>query len=152
MVTRQLYFSISIHPPVFDNLLGLFHPYLYQFHSFYIMWIFEMRCYYINHSLSFLSENYFIHLGHMTHISISKLTIIGSDNGLLPGWHQAIIWTNARILLIGHLGTNLREIVIEVCIFSFKNAFENVVRKMGAISSRPLCIKPSFLSTVLIWI
>ena len=27
----------------------------------------------------------------------SKLTIIGSDNGLAPGQHQAIIWTNAGI-------------------------------------------------------
>ena len=27
--------------------------------------------------------------------------IIGSDNGLAPGRSQAIIWTNARILLIG---------------------------------------------------
>ena len=29
--------------------------------------------------------------GRMTHICVSKLTIIGSDNGLSPGWHQAII-------------------------------------------------------------
>ena len=34
------------------------------------------------------------------HICISKLTIIASDNGLLPGRRQAIIWTNAWILLI----------------------------------------------------
>ena len=34
----------------------------------------------------------------------SKLTTIGSDNGLSPGQPQAIIWTNAGILLIGHLG------------------------------------------------
>ena len=32
---------------------------------------------------------------------ISKLTIIGSDNDLYPGRHQAIIWTNPRMLLIG---------------------------------------------------
>ena len=29
------------------------------------------------------------------------ITIIGSDNGLWSGRHQAIIWTNAGILLIG---------------------------------------------------
>ena len=51
--------------------------------------------------------------------SIEKI-IIGSDNGLLPGRHQAIIWTNARILLIGHLGKNFSEILIEIRIFSFK--------------------------------
>ena len=35
--------------------------------------------------------------------------IIGSDNGLLLGRRQAIIWTNAGILFIGHLGTKLSE-------------------------------------------
>ena len=34
------------------------------------------------------------HWGQVTHICISKLTIIGSGDGLLPGQHQAIIWTN----------------------------------------------------------
>ena len=29
--------------------------------------------------------------------SVLKLTIVGSDNGLLPGRHQAINWTNAGI-------------------------------------------------------
>ena len=36
----------------------------------------------------------------MTHTCITKLTIIGSDNGLSPGRRQAIVWTNAGILLI----------------------------------------------------
>ena len=53
-------------------------------------------------------------------ICMSKLTIIGSDNGLVPGRHQAIIWTNAGILLIGPLGTNYSQILIEIHIFSFK--------------------------------
>ena len=56
----------------------------------------------------------------MTHIWVGKLTIIGSDNGLSPGQRQAIIWTNAGILLIGHLGTNFSEILIEINTFSFK--------------------------------
>ena len=56
----------------------------------------------------------------MTHICIGKLTIIGSDNGLLPGRHQAIIGTNAGILLIGPLGTNLSEILIGIQTFSLK--------------------------------
>ena len=34
------------------------------------------------------------------HICIGKLTIIGSDNDLSPGWHQAIIWTNAGISIV----------------------------------------------------
>ena len=40
--------------------------------------------------------------------------IIGSDNGLLPGRHQAIIWTNAGILLTEPLGTNFNEMFIEI--------------------------------------
>ena len=55
----------------------------------------------------------------MTRICISKLTIMGSDNGLSPSRHQAIIWTNAGILLIGPLGTNFSEILIKVYTFSF---------------------------------
>ena len=66
----------------------------------------------------------------VTHICISKLTKIGLDNGLFPDRRQAIIWTNAGILVIGPLGTNVSEIVIET-------AFENVVWKMAAILSRP---------------
>ena len=54
------------------------------------------------------------HWGRVTHISVIKLTIIGSDNGLLPGRHQALIWTNAGILVIGPLGINLSEILIEI--------------------------------------
>ena len=58
--------------------------------------------------------------GRVTHVCVSKLTIIGSDNGLLPYQRQAIIWTNAGLLLIGPLGTNLSEILIEILTFSFK--------------------------------
>ena len=55
----------------------------------------------------------------MTHICVSELTIIGSDNGLSPGRHQAIIWTNDGILLIGTLGTNFSEILFGIQTFSF---------------------------------
>ena len=46
--------------------------------------------------------------------AVNRLTIIGSDNGLSPGRRQAIIWTNAGILLIGPLATNFNEILIEI--------------------------------------
>ena len=59
------------------------------------------------------------HLGRVTHICVSKLTIIGSDNGLSPGRRQAIIWTNGGILVIGPLGTN-SEIWIKIGRFSLK--------------------------------
>ena len=63
------------------------------------------------------------HWGRVTHICVSKLTIIASDNGLSPGRRQAIIWTNDGILLIGTLGTNFNEILIEIHTFSFKKMY-----------------------------
>ena len=38
------------------------------------------------------------HWGRGTHICVSELTIIGSDNGLSPGRRQAIMWNNAGLL------------------------------------------------------
>ena len=58
--------------------------------------------------------------GRVTHICA---TIIGSDNGLSPGQHQAIIWTNTGILLIGTLGTNFSKTLIEIHAFSFKKMY-----------------------------
>ena len=61
-----------------------------------------------------LYYSWLTHWGRVTHICVSKLTIIGSDNGLSPDRRQAIIWTNAGLsLLIGPLGTNFSEILIE---------------------------------------
>ena len=60
------------------------------------------------------------HWGWVMYICVSKLTIIGSDNGLSPGRHQAIIWSNAGILLSEPLGANFSEILIEIYTFSFK--------------------------------
>ena len=44
------------------------------------------------------------HWGRVMHKCVSKLAIIGSDNGLSPGQRQVIIRTSAGILLIGHVG------------------------------------------------
>ena len=55
----------------------------------------------------------------MTHLCDSKLDHHWFSNGLSPGRHQAIIWTNTGILLIGRLGRNLSGILIETHIFSF---------------------------------
>ena len=46
----------------------------------------------------------------MTHIYLSKIIIIGSDNGLSLGRRQAIVWTSAGILLIEPLEINLSEV------------------------------------------
>ena len=60
------------------------------------------------------------HWGRVTHICVGKLTIFGSDNGFSPERRQAIIWTNAGILIIGPLGTNFSEILIEIHFHSRK--------------------------------
>ena len=79
----------------------------------------------------------------MTHICVSKLTIIGR--------RQAIIWTSAGILLIGPSGTNSSEIVIAIYTFSFKQKYF----KMSSVKWRPSCLglneliwQPSVKATV----
>ena len=70
------------------------------------------------------------------HICVSKLTIIGSGNYLSPGQHQAIIWNSAGILLIGPLGTNFSEILIEILTFSLKKMHMNVT----SAKRQPFCL------------
>ena len=79
---------------------------------------------------------YLTHWGRVTHICVSKLTTIGSYNGLLPSRRQAIIWTNARILLIRTLGTKFSEILSEIHAFSFKK----IHLKMSSGKWRPFCL------------
>ena len=82
----------------------------YMLHIFKVIRFEQFRT--IEHTLT--------HCGHVIHVCVSKLTIISSDNGLSPGRRQAIIWTNAGILLIGNLGTNFSEILSKINTFSFK--------------------------------
>ena len=77
-----------------------------------------------------------IHWGRGTHICVCKLTTVDSDNGLSPGRRQAIIWTNARILLIGPLVTNFSDSLIGIQTFSLKKCFWN-----GVYLSRPQWVK-----------
>ena len=77
--------------------------------------------------------------GRVMHICVNELTIIGSDNGLLPGCVKPLSDTDG-LLLIGNLGTNFSEILNEIYIFVQDNGFENVVCKMLAILSQPLCV------------
>ena len=76
------------------------------------------------------------HLGRETHIYVSKLSIIGWDNGLLPGRRQAIISTNAGILLIRTLWTNFSEILSEIHAFSFKKMH----LKVSSAKWQPFCL------------
>ena len=87
------------------------------------------------------------HWEWVVHISICKITIIGSDNGFLAGQHRAIIWTDAGIFLTGPLGTNFSDLYISLNksfwilkqwnfnlngnIFIHENASENIACKIG---------------------
>ena len=75
------------------------------------------------------------HWGRLTHLCVSKLTIISSDNGLAPGRRKTIIWTNDGVLLIGPW-TNFSEILIEIQVFSFKKMH----LKMSSAKWRPFCL------------
>ena len=76
------------------------------------------------------------HWGRMTRICVSNLIILGSDNGVSHDQRKAIIWTNAGILLIGPLGTNFSEILIEIHRFSFTK----IRLKMLAAKWRLFCL------------
>ena len=69
------------------------------------------------------------HWGRVRHICVTKLTIICSNNGLSPGWYQAIIRTDAGILLIRPLGTKFGEILIEIHIYSSNKMHLKKLRK-----------------------
>ena len=72
----------------------------------------------------------------VTHICVSKLTIIDSDHGLSSGGRQAIIWTSAGILLIRTSGTNFSEISSEIHTFLFKKMHS----KMSSAKWHPFCL------------
>ena len=77
----------------------------------------------------------------MMHICVSKLTIIGSDNGLLPVRRQAIIWTNVATLLIRTIGTDVSEILIEIHRISLQKMHLKIVFwEVVAILSLPQCV------------
>ena len=71
--------------------------------------------------------------------------IIGSDNGLSPVRRQAITWTNVGILLIGPLGTNFSEILIETHTFSFKKTH----LKLSSGKWCPFCLGLNVLKWIL---
>ena len=81
------------------------------------------------------------HWGLVTHKCVGKPTIIGSDNGLSPDRHQAIIWTNDGILLIAPLGTNFSEISTGIQTFSFKKMH----LKMVSVKWRQFCLSLNVL-------
>ena len=71
------------------------------------------------------------------HICVSKLTTPCLDDGLSPCRRRVIIWTYARILLIGPLCTNFSEMYI----FSFKK----MNLEMSSAKSWPFCLELNVL-------
>ena len=69
--------------------------------------------------------------GRVTHMCVSKIIIIASDNGLSPGPRQYIIWTNDGIMSIGPFRINFGEILMKIC----KSWFRNMHLKMSTMSS-----------------
>ena len=91
--------------------------YYYWIHVIYLPILFRVASLVLGQSCP--SATVLNHWGRVMHICFSKLTIIDLDNGLSPGRHQAIIWTNAGILLIQTSETNFSEILNEIHTFSF---------------------------------
>ena len=90
--------------------------------------------------------NMLTHWGWVTQICVGKLTNIGSNNGLSPGRRQAIIWTNAGILLIGPLGTNFSEFLIVIHTFSFSKMH----LKISSAKWRPFCLSLNVLTLLVL--
>ena len=100
-----------------------------------------------DHVFSYMDSS-LTHWGRVTHMCVGKLTRIGSDNSLSPERRQAIIWTNAGILLIGPLGTNFNEILIKILTFLFKK----MRLKVSSGKCRPLCLGLNVLKAELYWV
>ena len=76
-----------------------------------------------------------------------KMAII--DYGFSPDRRQAIIWSNAGILLIGPGENVLWNFNWNTKIFIAENGFEYVIWKMAAILSLPQCVKVNSLELCL---
>ena len=82
------------------------------------------------------------HCGRVTHICVGNVTTIGADNGLALTRRQAILWTNSGILLIGPLGTNVSEILIEI------HAFKKIRLKLSSAKWQPFCLGLNVLTYI----
>ena len=85
--------------------------------------------------------SYLTHSGLVTHICISKLNIIGLDNGLSPGQCWAINWTNVESSVKWTRPNKVQwNINWNPYISIQENAFENALWKI-TIMSWPKCVK-----------
>ena len=83
----------------------------------------------------------------MLHIYVKvNLAIIGSNNGLTPVHCQAIIWTNAGLLLSRPWETNFSEIWVKIWQFSYKKIW----LKMWSAKWRPFCLSPDVFAWIFV--
>ena len=84
----------------------------------------KVTCHYQHQWLPSSLTNVSASLNELTHLPLCRIyasvnwVSISSDNGLSPDRRQAIIWTNAGILITGPLGTNFNEIQLKIQKFS----------------------------------
>ena len=107
-----------------------------QFHSslwghILVRWLLHGGWYSVPHHNSFGH-----HWGRVTHICIGRLSITGSDNGLSTGRRQAIILTNAGILLIEPLGNKFQWNFNRNSNISIKD----IQLKLSSGKWRPFCL------------
>ena len=77
------------------------------------------------------------HWGRLTHLCVSELTIIGSDNGLSPSHYLKQCWIIVNWTLRNKLHWNFKW---NSNIFIQENSLEHVVCEIASILSRPQCV------------
>ena len=125
-------FFIGVQLITFGSLKSTFYFLLIIYDWFPVVLHFRV---YLPHTVSY-NNMMLTHWGRVTHICVGKLDIIVSDNGLSPDRREAIIWTNAGMLLIGPSGTSVSEIPIAIHTFSFMKMHF----KMSSGKWRPFCL------------
>ena len=92
------------------------------------------------------------HWGRLTHICVSKFTVIGLDDGLSPGRNQSIIWTNAGVLLIEPLVQfiyfNSRKCISICCLWNVghlsRPQYVNQITKLSVAWDHSKILKTAF--------
>ena len=94
--------------------------------------------------------NSLTHWGPVTHICVSKLTSIGSDNEWLVAWPVPSHYLNQCLHIVNWtLGIKLQwNFSRNSNIFIHENAFESIVCEMATILSWPQCVKLHRLSDI----
>ena len=113
---------------------------LWLFMAYLLKW-FQLNFIFISHVMGVINVivaffESLTHWGRVTYICIIKLSYHCSDNGLAPDRCQAIIWSNAGILLTGPWGKNSNEILIKIQQFLLKK----MRLKMSSGKFWPFCL------------